>query len=337
VTETIDTPRKPQRQPRLRPRRVTRRYSLPSGLLPVPGTGLLVPPQHIQPIARVRFYIDTVEAFLFSTRQNDRKRLHDTFRGEGWWYNEIEHEERITGYQAKLQLPQQAVMRELSDMLLERRGYNDDTPGSITRLDYSADFEPLGEYTVKDVERWVLAHLIIPHRRRGEVLRHINTRYFNPNAHLNDKTNSRDVALYSDKPSKYLSRVENDRRPVCHLDLRMRGKRTIEAEGIRTLADAINKPPLEVLFSHVYFTSTDIEPIAREWIQERYTPTPTDEKTIIRFAAREQVNLAQRVKERLGIPMPIDPCPPLVISQRLNWLPMTSCLECAGIAPSPIG
>lgn len=305
----------PTERVRRRPR--SQRH-VPSGL--TAGGISYWPPQAVSPIAKVIGFIDTIQVLLRSTSPHDRKRIQDAHDRSDWFYKEVKVDDRIIGYHAKLQMPQPDVLYELHSMLQEYRGYDNDEQGSITRLDYAFDFIPLGGRTREDIDRWLLAHLIVPYRRAGPIFTYENTTYFAKNA--NKRQNSRDAVLYSDKASK-LSLL--DGAPITHLDIRLRGRQILEADGIVTVRDAMRENPASVLFNNLYFTDTDIEPHALSWAKASLTSASFDDKEQRdAFIHREQLYSAQRVKERLHVPMPRDIAPPLIVGSRLRWLPRQS-------------
>lgn len=280
----------------------------------------------IDPIALLAVYIDTAQGFLYSTKDTDRKDLRNAFKKGGggeWTYKKIEHnvgtkkEPNVvtTGFEVKMQHPQPPMLDAVKKLMDEERGYNNDTLGSSTRLDFAVDCLPLGGRTNEDVDRFIFEHLIMPGRRPGPLFRYMrNTTYWNKNAH--QRQHSRDIAHYSDKLPKLPLLGP---RFVSHLDLRLRGSRTIQAYGFESLADAMNADPIEIVRRSLYFTDVDIRPHAEA---EAIATHKRFESWRLRsrFIHMQQLHTAQRVKEVLNIEMPPDPFPPLLILPRLLWL-----------------
>jgi hypothetical protein len=197
-------------------------------------------------------------------------------------------------------------------MLAEERGFNDDQPGSLTRLDFSIDFLPLSGWSREEIDEWLFPHLIMRNRRAAPLFCFADTIYFNKNAHR--RVHSIDLVHYSDKRPKHTSlRRVLGREPITHLDFRLRGKRTLDRMGIASVGDARAISPADVVRRALYFTNVDIRPHAEAdaiaTAPQRYSAPRLREA----YINRKQFNFAQRVKERLGIAMPQDPIPPLLI------------------------
>lgn len=267
------------------------------------------------PVALIIPYCDTVQAFLPSIRENDRRRLYDALgESRAFWIKEVKADLGnglvTTGFNVKVQLPQPEIGRELDSILQEDRGYNDDRQGAITQVHHSFDFVPLGGRSTEDVARWIFAHLIMKNRRPKPLARYANTSYFNPDAYL--RQNSADVAVYFDKQPKFRTL---GRDPIAHVEPRLRGSQTITRRGLGTMESVLFPDTSALLRQSLYFTSADIRPHvdAEARAQGRYN----DERRRETYIRRTQLDSAQRVKELLHVEMPLDPAPPLLIYPKL--------------------
>lgn len=282
-------------------------------------SGRILRPSGIEPIALIAVYIDTLHIFLRSIADDDRERLAAAHakdpraRDRKWWLEDVKIENKkgdatVIGYKVIAQHPQPNLLRKLASIMREQRGFNSNTTGSITRLDFAVDFLPLNGHTRAEVDSWLFAHLIMPKRRAAPLWRYENSTYWNKGAHENQ--NSRDLVHYSDKPSKLPILGPQ---PITHLDPRFRGGQTLQRLGIDTLiTDVMSADPARIIRKAFYFTSTDIRPHAEAEVgQYRF----------LDYAIRRrQFHSAQRVKERLHVAMPVDPTPPLLIVPKLLFL-----------------
>lgn len=276
----------------------------------------------VDPIALMFVYIDTAQGFLYSTKDTDRQDLRDAYKKGGggeWSYKKIKHDVgtktkpkiATTGFEIKIQHPQPPMLDAVKKLMDEKRGYNNDTLGSFTRLDYAVDFLPLGNYTKDEVRKYVLAHLIMRNRRPGPIFRfERNTSYFTKNAHQNQ--HSRDIVEYADQLPKL---PMLGKQPISHADLRARGSRTIQNDGFETMADAMSASPIEIVRRWLYFTSVDTRSHAEAEVGERRS-----EQALDYAIRRRQLNYGQRVKEVLRISMTPNPAPPLLIYPKLVFL-----------------
>lgn len=311
-----------QRDPLLRPEfSDAQRFLQPTGDRPLRHL------TSVKPIALMVVYVDTLHTFLHSIADNDRQRLADAHAQDPnlhtckWWIDNVELKNEdgtttTTGYRAVAQHPQPNLLRTLASLAREHRGFNGDTQGSITRCDFAIDFLPLNGHTKSEVDDWIFAHLIMPNRRPGPLWRFENSTYWNKNAQL--RQNARDLDLYSDKPPKL---PILGKRPISHVDSRKYGRRTASASGIDSVAmDVMLADPIRIIREAFYFTSTDIRPHAEAEaaaVASRYAQN-TQQRDAYIF--RNQLNTAQRVKERLHVAMPVDPTPPLMIVPKLVFL-----------------
>lgn len=96
------------------------------------------------------------------------------------------------------------------------------------------------------------------------------------------------------------------KRPIAHLDLRFRGRQTLERIDIRTMDDVMNADPSHIVRRSLYFTSTDTCPFAEAEVRS-VLKRPNLPHALDVYIHRMHLNFAQRVKERLRLDMPLDP------------------------------
>jgi hypothetical protein len=269
----------------------------------------------VDPIALIVPYCDTVQVFLPSIRDTDRRRLYDA-QGEtrAFWIKETKADLgsglRTTGFNVKVQLPQPEIGRELDLLMQEHRGYKDDRQGALTLVHHSFDCIPLGGRSTTEVAQWIFARMIMKNKRPKPLARYENTTYFNSDAYL--RQNSVDIAAYFDKLPKF--RILG-RDPIAHIEPRLRGSQTIARRGLDTMESVLFPDTSALLRQSLYFTNADIRPYveAEARAQSRYDDARSREA----YIRRTQLDSAQRVKELLHVEMPVDPTPPLLIYPKL--------------------
>lgn len=267
-------------------------------------------------IARVFATIATIQVFVRSIRENDRKRIKDAHGDGVFWVTErpFKNSDAIAGYNIKVQVPGRNVLEVLHDILMEKRGFNNDTRGSITRLDPCYYLLPLAGWYVREIENWILDHILMPYRRRGPVFQHKSSTYMNKDAHL--RQNSRDIVIYSDRPPVLTWLGEKSLRKI---EPRLRGASTLKRLGIVRVRDILVIEPYELLDDLCYFTDEDIRPYAeaeaRVWVGD----APSSEYVRRRFIRYKQLHFAQRVQEHPHVKLPKDPSPPLIYTPGWQW------------------
>lgn len=241
---------------------------------------------HAETIADADAYIDTLEMFFRYRPKGLLKAMQSILSREIWFEPCKDPAGNVHGYRLIVQHPNIEAVRVLNDWQHKHRGV-------LCRLDVAYDLSPHPHVTRSALTQWINQHVLLRWRRRGDML-DVETTLYWIQQKARKRRSSRDIAFYSDRPSKLTGELD-----CIHLELRLQNASAIKREGIERAIDLIDLDPQALFAKHIRLVSFDAQERKQNAIRQtvKADRLTRRSKTTSAFTDRYRASIAKRVND----------------------------------------